>query len=367
MSSEGLLVPVGPRGAPNTTTQLYGPHIRGTHCPPMDYRYDPIKATICAMYIVFGIVYTLFGYRCFKASMFLTGFTFGSAIVYLICLQEHLMPPYGNICVSLCAGVLFGLITMLIQYVGLFMTGFHTGLLLALAGLAVADRFITSAPPTYWLCVLSLLGSGIFFAVVNLYWKKVLTILGTAVYGGALLAACLDYYAERLRTLQWVWERAKLEPWAAPCAGWAGWAALVAWPAAAALGLAAQAALTRRQVFHEQSISAQKRLAAAAARGGAAGGAGGGVSRQQRADLRQRKYRYLYQLRTAHGDVISQSYVQALQKKAMCRQWGAGGGAAGGAGGGSGGGSTLQSDCTRLTALPDALPDDDDLQEIHRQ
>lgn len=37
------------------------------------------------------------GYRCFKASMFLTGFTFGSAIVYLICLQEYLMPPYGNV------------------------------------------------------------------------------------------------------------------------------------------------------------------------------------------------------------------------------------------------------------------------------
>ena len=29
-------------------------------------------------------------------------------------------------------------------------------------------------------------------------------------------------------------------------------------------------------------------------------------SRQARAELRQRKYRYLYQVRTAHGDIISQ-------------------------------------------------------------
>jgi hypothetical protein len=36
------------------------------------------------------------GYRCFKAVMFLTGFIFGSIIVYLICLQEKLMPVYGN-------------------------------------------------------------------------------------------------------------------------------------------------------------------------------------------------------------------------------------------------------------------------------
>jgi hypothetical protein len=36
------------------------------------------------------------GYRCFKAVMFLTGFIFGSIIVYLICLQEKLLPMYGN-------------------------------------------------------------------------------------------------------------------------------------------------------------------------------------------------------------------------------------------------------------------------------
>ena len=45
-------------------------------------------------------------------------------------------------------------------------------------------------------------------------------------------------------------------------------------------------------------ISAQKRrLKAAASRP---------VTREQRAELKQRKYRYLYQVRTAHGDVISQ-------------------------------------------------------------
>lgn len=50
--------------------------------------------------------------------------------------------------VALCAGLLFGLITMLIQYVGLFMTGFHTGLLLAIAGLAIYDHFLESRPAT---------------------------------------------------------------------------------------------------------------------------------------------------------------------------------------------------------------------------
>lgn len=50
--------------------------------------------------------------------------------------------------VALCAGLLFGLITMLIQYVGLFMTGFHTGVLLAIPGLAIYDAFLVSRPTT---------------------------------------------------------------------------------------------------------------------------------------------------------------------------------------------------------------------------
>ena len=32
------------------------------------------------------------------------------------------------------------------------------------------------------------------------------------------------------------------------------------------------------------------------------------ATREERAEAKQRKYRYLYQVRTAHGDVISQVY-----------------------------------------------------------
>lgn len=350
MSSAGQLVPPATRSPPNMTTKYRGPRIDGSHCNFIDYNYDPIISVICAMYIAFGIVYTLFGYRCFKASMFLTGFTFGSAIVYLICLQEYLMPPYGNVGVALCAGLLFGLITMLIQYVGLFMTGFHTGVLLAIAGLATYDHFLDNRPTTYWLCVVVLLCSGIFFAVINLYWKKALTIFGTSVYGGAVIATSLDYFLEKMMMLKWIWERAKLEPVVAPCR--LSWLVLTAWPAAAIVGLTAQCALTATGIYHEQSISAQKRrLKAQQTRP---------ITREQRAEMKQRKYRYLYQVRTAHGDVISQSYVQALQKKAQCGNWS-----------GSGGGecSTLQSDSTHLTVLAGSehaphTDSDDELNQI---
>ena len=76
---------------------------------------------------MFGVVCAFFGYRCFKAIMFLYGFIFGSIVVYLICVEEKVLPDWSNAAIAMSAGLLFGLITMLVQYVGLFMLGFHTG------------------------------------------------------------------------------------------------------------------------------------------------------------------------------------------------------------------------------------------------
>merc|ERR1719500_812646 len=74
--------------------------------------------------------------------MFLTGFIFGSLVVYLICLEEkekEILPMWANTLIAVSAGILFGLIILLVQYVGLFMLGFHGGLLLGLIGIVVAD------------------------------------------------------------------------------------------------------------------------------------------------------------------------------------------------------------------------------------
>lgn len=60
MSSVGQLVPQVTR-PPNMSIKINGPHIEGSFCSLINYSYDPIISIICAMYIVFGIVYTLFG------------------------------------------------------------------------------------------------------------------------------------------------------------------------------------------------------------------------------------------------------------------------------------------------------------------
>ena len=51
-----------------------------------------ILLPVCALYFIFGVVCAFFGYRCFKAIMFLYGFIFGSIVVYLICAEEEVLP-----------------------------------------------------------------------------------------------------------------------------------------------------------------------------------------------------------------------------------------------------------------------------------
>ena len=67
------------------------------------------------------------------------------------------------------AGLLFGLITMLVQYVGLFMLGFHTGLLVGLVGLCGLELYYI--PPSAWFTLGVLLAAGLVFALLTLYFQ----------------------------------------------------------------------------------------------------------------------------------------------------------------------------------------------------
>ncbi|KAB7505754.1 Transmembrane protein [Armadillidium nasatum] len=291
---------------------------QGGHIP----EYQAVTAVICAMFLVFGVVYCLFGYRCFKAVMFLTGFLFASVVVYLICLSEALLPLIGNAGVALGAGVLFGLITMLVQYVGLFMTGFHTGLFL---GVALVAAVYPWAPPSVWAVVGMLLSSGLLMAVLTLYFQKGLTIIGTAVSGGAIMAATLDYFVEELLMVEWFRDRLMSAVSEPPC--WFSWLLVAVWPFMVIVGSITQWRISGKGIYHQQMVPSVKSRNVSLHRL---------RSREARAELRQKKYRYLYQVRTAHGDIISQEYIQSLQRKAYpaCDN------------------GTLQSDSTHTTMLP---------------
>jgi len=273
--------------------------------------YDPYYGTVCALYFVFGVVCAFFGYRCFKAIMFLYGFIFGSIIVYLICAEEAVLPEYGNAGIAVAAGLLFGLITMLVQYVGLFMLGFHTGLLSGLIGLCCVELYYI--PPSAWVTLGVLLVTGLLLALFNLYFQKSLTILGSSLYGGAVIMITVDFFIQDSELLKWIWDRVKVDRLIDTEADiletlpkcWISWVVLCILPVIFILGLVVQCACTGRGVHHEESLPQVK------------------YSKQDmnetKEERKQRKYRYLYQVRMCHGDVISQvnrpiagKYVQHL-------------------------------------------------------
>lgn len=61
--------------------------------------------------------------------------------------------------------------------------------------------FINSrwVPSSVWPVVGILLAAGLLLAITTLYFQKGLTILGTAISGGAIMSATLDYFIEKVR------------------------------------------------------------------------------------------------------------------------------------------------------------------------
>ncbi|XP_054156563.1 transmembrane protein 198-like [Oppia nitens] len=290
--------------------------------------YELIPSVFCSSLIVFGIIYLIYGYRCFKAVLFLTGFAFGTTVIYMICTAENLLPMYGNIGVSVVAGLLFGLITVLVVYVGLFMLGFHLGLIANCAILIVIyllEPYIDSVDPpnSVWILFALFMSSGLTGACSTLYFQKGCTILATVFYGSSLTLICLDYFIENFKLIYWfrdklrdgqtLYESVGVTQTTSLCL--ISWIVLSLWPICVVKGLIVQWCLTGRGVNYENDYNYGVVTSTTSANAQSA------VNRirreEQKLEQRQRKYRYLYQVRTAHGDVISQQYIQSLNKKVI--------------------------------------------------
>ena len=115
----------------------------GRQCFHSPDDYELITSMLCSSLLVLGIVYFTYGYRCFRAFSFFVGFLLGAILFHTICTAENisivptLIPQHGNLIASLLAGLMIGLFTMLVAYLGLFIIGIHLGLMLAIGLLIV--------------------------------------------------------------------------------------------------------------------------------------------------------------------------------------------------------------------------------------
>lgn len=277
-----------------------------SQCYTIDYNYDIITAVICAMCFIFGIVYTFFGYRFFKAVMFLTGFLFGSVLVYLICTEEKILSTAANAGIAVGAGLLCGLLTMLVQYVGLFLTGFNLGISIATGVLVLLEQFVLH-PHTKWIPIGVLVGTGVLFALFTLKFQKGGTILGTSVFGGLLMISCLDFFIENFLIMHYLWDRVKAD--VSPPVCWYSWIILGCWPFCCLVGIITQWKITGKGYSHKEVLHNRKAQNVNLKR-----------TRSKEKDktkdnTHQSRYRHLYQIRRFNGDVISQNYIQTIQNK----------------------------------------------------
>ncbi|XP_036615836.1 transmembrane protein 198-like [Trichosurus vulpecula] len=204
-----------------------------------------VPALACALCCFFGVIYCCFGYRCFKAVMFLSGLLSGALVIFLLCHKERVLETQLSLEVSagiaLGIGLLCGLVTMLVRSVGLFLTGLLLGLTLGAGALLGTEPIYQ--PPSAWVPTGGLVGLALLGALLTLRWPRPFTMLGTALLGAAVLVGCADYFLEGLALGGRLGQRLQALP-ALPPLCWYSWALLGAWPALGALGALAQWRLT---------------------------------------------------------------------------------------------------------------------------
>ncbi|XP_077369939.1 transmembrane protein 198 [Festucalex cinctus] len=275
-------------------------------CEDSDGRYKVVPSVVCSMCCLFGVIYCFFGYRCFKAVMFLTGLMFGSVVIFTLCYKERVLDTQlsaeASAGIGLGIGALCGLVTMLVRSVGLFMVGLLLGLLVAVATLVGMEELSHSPPRSVWVPLGVLLGLGMLFAVLTLQWQRVFTTLSTAVFGAAVITVALDYFVELFALVLYVYERMKAAPGKPVC--WLTWVVLGVWPALTLLGVVVQWKVTAEGYSHTKVI----------------------ISRQQRRmqvmRIRQRddRYRHKKKKKKHLGSSASQSQAKQLHQEAAYRR-----------------------------------------------
>lgn len=216
--------------------------------------YDIVGSGLCSALCLFGIMYTFFGYRCFKAVMFLSGVIFGSTAVYLICREERIFQHETSVelaaGISVGIGILCGFITMLVKYVGLFLQGFFLGVLNAIAVITALQSYYN--PSTLWITFCILFFTGVFFSFLTLKFEKCFVIIGTAVLGSGLIVTCIDYFLENFKLLLFIWEELMGSSTHQVC--WYSWLVFGLWPFLSVVGIIIQCKVTGKGYDHTDVI-----------------------------------------------------------------------------------------------------------------
>lgn len=166
------------------------------------------KLCFAVFAVLFGLFYSLIGYRFLKLATFIIGFSLGSTIIYLILSEQKQLTLVENLIISLSIGVLFAFVALLIQYIGLFLLGITSSISVVTCIFILIDLFYTNK--SAWLCIGLLFLCATVVASFTLKFQKSFTILNTSAIGSGLLLIALDFFVENNLLLDYIFELYKV-------------------------------------------------------------------------------------------------------------------------------------------------------------
>ena len=193
-----------------------------------------------------------------KIILFLIGFLVGGSITYFIFLAfTHSRPeswlPYVAIGVSVVIGVLCGLLTICIYYIGLFLAGGSVGFLIVWFILSAIDvNFFHTH--IYVPIIIAVVG-GIVTGCITLLIQKWFFMFGVTVLGSFMIIWGLDYYLELGSMIYFLVLFAEHRSKFKPC--WYSWIMIPLFAIFLVSGFLIQALLTGRKYDHKKEFNGE--------------------------------------------------------------------------------------------------------------
>ncbi|CAF4956969.1 unnamed protein product, partial [Rotaria sp. Silwood1] len=266
-----------------------------------------------------GLFYGLFGYRCWRLTMFLTSFGLSALVFYIILSTQPTINQLQLISISCSIAILFGLINILLQYVGLFINGFCFGLILSIIIFIILDiknsqnGIITS----FWLIIGLILILGIICSILTLRFQKFMIIIISSCLSGVCQILVLDYFLQLSILFHYIHKRLLFEKEQLSCIH--HWIIVFILPIIMLFSIVIQYTCTGKNYDHRDSwhkiiSSGRKHYRTANLKK---------IRRHYERDtLRQKiipdesnRFRHFYHILRTNGDALSSDFIQNIRQQ----------------------------------------------------
>lgn len=190
-----------------------------------------------------------------KIVLFLIGFLIGFAISYFIIVAfTHSRPehwiPYVALAVATVVGLITGLLTICIYYIGIFLAGGSIGFLISWFILASIN--VPFFRNHIYVPIIIAVVAAIVVGIFSLFLQKWFFMLGTAILGGFIVVWGLDYYLELGSMIYYLFLFAENRSSLKPC--WYSWIILPIFMILIIAGFLIQVFVTGRKYDHKKEM-----------------------------------------------------------------------------------------------------------------